>query len=84
MSHDLVYIVDYVCPYRYVNLWMDIECFLMLPCSLRMAVKLHTFVRDIIDSRYQGQVKVVFRPHIQPWHVASTITHEAGLAVSTS
>lgn len=48
-----------------------------------MANKLNTDVRNIINTQYQGQVKVIVRPQVQPWHVGSIITHEAGLAVST-
>jgi len=59
-----------------LEVFLDYAC----PFSARMANKLNTFVRDIIDSRYPGKVKVIFRPHVQSWHVGSVITHEAGLA----
>lgn len=32
-------------------------------------------------GKYAGKVKVVIRLQVQPWHGASTFTHEAGLAV---
>ncbi|KAJ3832769.1 hypothetical protein F5878DRAFT_646495 [Lentinula raphanica] len=31
-------------------------------------------------GKYGGKVKVIFRPHVQPWHASSTLVHEAGLA----
>ncbi len=51
--------------------------------SGKMAYKLETIVKPILRSRYKDdQVKVIFRPQVQPWHAMSTITHEAALAVS--
>lgn len=32
-------------------------------------------------GEYEGKVKVIFRPQVQPWHSSSTLTHEAALAV---
>lgn len=29
-----------------------------------------------------SKVQIIFRPQVQPWHPSSTLTHEAGLAVS--
>jgi hypothetical protein len=32
-------------------------------------------------AEYADKVQFIFRQHIQPWHPASTLTHEAGVAV---
>jgi hypothetical protein len=37
-----------------------------------------------VGGRYEGKIKIIFRNQVQPWHGASTFTHEAGLAVTTS
>ena len=51
--------------------------------SAKLAFTLENTVKPLLQNpRYEGKVKVIFRPHVQPWHVMSTITHEAGLAVS--
>jgi len=51
--------------------------------SAKIAYKLEKIVKPILlKSQYDGKVKVIVRPQVQPWHVSSTITHEAGLAVS--
>ncbi|EIT73804.1 hypothetical protein AO1008_11957 [Aspergillus oryzae 100-8] len=38
-------------------------------------------VRPTLASQYRGQLQVIFRQHIQPWHPSSTLMHEAGAAV---
>ena len=49
-----------------------------------MANKVETILRPLLGpgSKYDGKVKVIFRLQVQPWHASSTLTHEAGLAVS--
>ncbi|KAF8806257.1 hypothetical protein BYT27DRAFT_7234137 [Phlegmacium glaucopus] len=58
--------VDYVCPF-----------------SAQMANKIETILKPLLGpgGKYEGKVKVIFRPQVQPWHASSTLTHEAGLAV---
>ena len=50
-----------------------------------MANKVETILKPLLGpgSRYEGKVKVIVRLHVQPWHASSTLTHEAGLAVSS-
>lgn len=38
-------------------------------------------MKPIIDEKYSGQLQVIFRQQIQPWHPSSTLVHEAGVAV---
>lgn len=42
------------------------------------------YVKPLLDEggQYAGKVKLIFRNQVQPWHASSTLTHEAGLAVS--
>ena len=49
-----------------------------------MANKVETILKPLLGSgsKYEGKVKVIVRLHVQPWHASSTLTHEAGLAVS--
>lgn len=52
--------------------------------SAKMANKVETILKPLLGpgSRYESKVKVIVRLHVQPWHASSTLTHEAGLAVS--
>ena len=49
-----------------------------------MANKIDTILKPLLGpgGKYEGKVKVIIRLHAQPWHATSTITSEAGLAVS--
>lgn len=38
-------------------------------------------VIPMIKESYTPKLQVIFRPQIQPWHPASTLTHEAAVAV---
>jgi hypothetical protein len=60
------FVVDYVCPF-----------------SAKMAKAIDTVLKPLFDAggQYEGKVKVIFRPQVQPWHASSTFVHEAGLAV---
>lgn len=62
------YVVDYVCPF-----------------SAKMSGAIETVLRPLFQpgGKYEGKVKAIFRPQVQPWHGSSTFTHEAGLAVNT-
>ncbi|KAF9025876.1 hypothetical protein BDZ89DRAFT_1102199 [Hymenopellis radicata] len=52
-----------------LEIFLDYVC----PFSAKMALA--------IDS-YDGKVKAIIRLQVQPWHGASTFTHEAALAVA--
>ena len=58
--------------------------FLAILSSAKMANKIETILKPLLgpDSKFEGKVKVIIRLHVQPWHASSTLTHEAGLAVS--
>jgi len=60
-------LVDYVCPF-----------------SHKLSVTVDQIVKPWIDvgGRYEGKIKIIFRNQVQPWHGASTFTHEAGLAAA--
>ncbi|KAN0126747.1 hypothetical protein V8E52_000387 [Russula decolorans] len=65
--HTLDIFLDYVCPF-----------------SRKLSVTIDQIVKPWIDSggRYEGKIKIIFRNQVQPWHGASTFTHEAGLAAA--
>lgn len=58
--------VDYVCPF-----------------SAKLSLAINSVLLPLLgpNGKYDGKVKVIFRNHVQPWHAASTFTHEASLAV---
>ncbi|BCS21394.1 DsbA family protein [Aspergillus puulaauensis] len=60
-----------------LELYLDYVC----PYSAKLFKTFYTAARPIITERYQSRLQVIFRQHIQPWHPASTLTHEAGAAV---
>ncbi|KAF5363597.1 hypothetical protein D9756_000304 [Leucocoprinus leucothites] len=64
--HTLEVFLDYVCPF-----------------SAKFSRAIDNFIAPLISGggKYEGKVKVIFRLQVQPWHAASTLTHEAGLAV---
>lgn len=51
--------------------------------SAKIARAIDTVLKPLLDAggKYDGQVKVILRPQVQPWHASSTLTHEAALAV---
>ncbi|RKF55143.1 hypothetical protein OnM2_092053 [Erysiphe neolycopersici] len=66
VRHTLEIYLDYVCPF-----------------SARM---FHTIYNQLIpklekSTRYAGQLQLIFRQQIQPWHPSSTLAHEAAVAV---
>ncbi|KIJ69748.1 hypothetical protein HYDPIDRAFT_78645 [Hydnomerulius pinastri MD-312] len=65
--HTLDIFLDYVCPF-----------------SAKMSLAINDVLKPLIDEggKYYGKVKVIMRLQVQPWHGASTFTHEAGLAVA--
>ncbi|KAI0773362.1 hypothetical protein BC629DRAFT_1595134 [Irpex lacteus] len=65
--HTLEFFLDYVCPF-----------------SAKIALSINNVLKPLFDNngKYAGQVKVIFRNQVQPWHGASTFVHEAGLAVA--
>ncbi|KAI6042828.1 hypothetical protein EDC04DRAFT_2563650 [Pisolithus marmoratus] len=48
----------------------------------KMCRAIDTVLRPLVENggKYDGKVKVIMRPQVQPWHATSTYTHEAGLA----
>ncbi|KAH9938097.1 thioredoxin-like protein [Fomitopsis serialis] len=65
--HTLDIFLDYVCPF-----------------SAKLSLAIDSVLKPLLDSggKYDGKVKVIFRPQVQPWHSSSTFVHEAGLAVA--
>ncbi|KZT05562.1 uncharacterized protein LAESUDRAFT_737412 [Laetiporus sulphureus 93-53] len=65
--HTLDIFLDYVCPY-----------------STKTANTIDKVLRPLLGpgGKYDGKVKVIFRPQVQPWHASSTFVHEAGLAAA--
>ncbi|KAI0271968.1 hypothetical protein BGY98DRAFT_1004453 [Russula aff. rugulosa BPL654] len=65
--HTLDIFLDYVCPF-----------------SAKLSVTIDQIVKPWVDvgGRYEGKIKIIFRNQVQPWHGASTFTHEAGLAAA--
>lgn len=64
--HTLDIFLDYVCPF-----------------SAKMALTIDSVLKPLFGpgGPYDGKVKAIFRPQVQPWHASSTLVHEAGLAV---
>jgi len=48
-----------------------------------MALAIQNILKPQFEAggAYEGKVKVIFRPQVQPWHSSSTLVHEAALAV---
>lgn len=65
--HTLDIFLDYVCPF-----------------SAKLALTIDAVLKPLFGpgGKYDGKVKAIFRPQVQPWHGSSTFTHEAGLAVA--
>ncbi|KZV76024.1 hypothetical protein PENSPDRAFT_646574 [Peniophora sp. CONT] len=65
--HTLDIFLDYVCPF-----------------SGKMTRAIDSVLKPLLDvgGQYEGKVKVIFRNQVQPWHSASTLVHEAGVAVT--
>jgi len=65
--HTLDIFVDYVCPF-----------------SAKLAFTIDKVVKPLLDAggKYEGKVKAIIRLQVQPWHSASTLTHESALAVA--
>ncbi|KIM20635.1 hypothetical protein M408DRAFT_306999, partial [Serendipita vermifera MAFF 305830] len=57
---------DYICPY-----------------SGKSSNAVETVLKPLLTSpKYAGKVKIILRPHPQPWHASSTLVHEAILAIA--
>ncbi|CCM01739.1 uncharacterized protein FIBRA_03805 [Fibroporia radiculosa] len=65
--HTLDVFLDYVCPF-----------------SAKMVLVIDGVLKPLLGSggKYDGKVKLIFRPQVQPWHATSTYVHEAGLAAA--
>ncbi|CAG8475175.1 1968_t:CDS:2 [Acaulospora colombiana] len=61
-----------------------LEFFYCFVCvhSARSANTLETIIKPLLEQKYAGKVKVIFRPQVQPWWPSSSIAHEASLAVA--
>ncbi|KAJ2742577.1 hypothetical protein GGI20_004387 [Coemansia sp. BCRC 34301] len=60
-----------------LEVYLDYTC----PFSARMWRTLTTCVIPCLASNATNPVSVIFRHQVQPWHPASTLLHEASLAV---
>lgn len=65
--HTLDIFLDYVCPF-----------------SAKMAFTIDKVVKPLISAggKYDGKIRAIIRLQVQPWHIASTLTHESALAVT--
>ncbi|KAF9226918.1 hypothetical protein BS17DRAFT_696298 [Gyrodon lividus] len=52
--------------------------------SAKLSRTIDTVLKPWLDKggKYHGQVKLIMRLQVQPWHASSTFTHEAGIAVA--
>lgn len=66
-------------PKHTVELFLDFVC----PFSRRLFLALYDGVLSKDDEgAWRESVEFVFRPQVQPWHPASTLVHEAAVAVA--
>ncbi|KAI5921118.1 thioredoxin-like protein [Camillea tinctor] len=65
-QHTLELYLDYVCPF-----------------SARQFRTIYNVVAPLVreNPAWAGNLQIVFRPQVQPWHPSSTLVHEAGVAV---
>jgi protein-disulfide isomerase len=57
---------DYICPF-----------------SGKSSHAVETILKPLLESpQYAGKVKIIMRPHPQPWHASSMLLHETALAVA--
>ncbi|KAI1638780.1 hypothetical protein F4809DRAFT_598917 [Biscogniauxia mediterranea] len=65
-QHTLELYLDYVCPF-----------------SARQFATVYGVVAPLVRANpaWAGNLQIVFRPQVQPWHPSSTLAHEAGVAV---
>ncbi|KAG0288269.1 hypothetical protein BGZ96_007947 [Linnemannia gamsii] len=60
-----------------LELYLDYVC----PFSAKIWKQVYENVLPFLEKEYSGQVQVIFRNQIQPWHPSSTLVVEAALAV---
>lgn len=62
-----------------LDIFLDFVC----PFSAKLALAIDGVLKPLLGpgGQYEGKVKAIFRPQVQPWHASSTLTHEAALAV---
>lgn len=62
-----------------IELYLDYVC----PFSAKLFNTLTTAVVPLIRAHdaWAGNLTIIFRQQVQPWHPSSTLVHEAGLAV---
>jgi len=64
--HTLDIFLDYVCPF-----------------SAKMTLAINSVLKPLLEGgKYDGKVKAIIRLQVQPWHSASTLVHEAAIAVA--
>ncbi|CAG7848659.1 SubName: Full=Uncharacterized protein {ECO:0000313/EMBL:CCA70603.1} [Serendipita indica DSM 11827] len=61
-----------------------LEFFYCFVCthSVRSAKTLNNVILPLLAEKWPDQVKVIFRPQVQPWWPSSSIAHEVSLAVA--
>ncbi|KAK3841853.1 MAG: hypothetical protein J3R72DRAFT_149524 [Linnemannia gamsii] len=60
-----------------LELYLDYVC----PFSAKIWKQVYEHVLPWLEKTHPGQVQVIFRNQIQPWHPSSTLVAEAALAV---
>ncbi|KAF9124096.1 hypothetical protein BGW39_008439 [Mortierella sp. 14UC] len=60
-----------------LELYLDYVC----PFSAKIWKQVYEHVLPWLEKSHPGQVQVIFRNQIQPWHPSSTLVAEAALAV---
>ncbi|KAH8549240.1 thioredoxin-like protein [Umbelopsis sp. PMI_123] len=60
-----------------LEVWLDYTC----PFSAKIYKKLRQDVVPYLNNEHSGEVQLIFRQQVQPWHPTSTLLHEAALAV---
>lgn len=61
-----------------LDIFLDYVC----PFSAKLAATIERVLKPLLRQQYDGKVKIIIRPQVQPWHASSTYTHEAALAVA--
>ncbi|KAF9922033.1 hypothetical protein FBU30_007902 [Linnemannia zychae] len=60
-----------------LELYLDYVC----PFSAKIWKQIYENVIPWLEEKHPGQVQIIFRNQVQPWHPTSTIVAEAALAV---
>jgi len=73
----LLIVGPYSAPHT-LDIFLDYVC----PFSAKLAGTIENVLKPLLSQKYDGKVKVIIRPQVQPWHASSTYTHEAAFAVA--